>query len=258
MLQGVRGDEVVPVAIAALALAVIHLWAPHVTFSDGIPRRDVLSLAAGVSVAYVFVHVLPEIGRANRTIEIDVSQTALDVSPTVASTPVALAENHAYLITLVGFVGYYGLERLVRCSQNASGDDAPSPGVFGLHLGSFAVYNGLIGFLLVHREGGTGSLWLFALALGLHLLVTDFSLRDRYPDRYHDRGRWLLSLALLLGTGIGLATGPYPTLTDVLFAFLGGGIVLNVVKEELPAERQSRFWAFALGTGVYAVLLTAV
>jgi hypothetical protein len=41
----------------------------------------------------------------------------------------------------------------------------------------------------------------------------------------------------------------------VLFAFLAGGIVLNVIKEELPEERESRFPAFVVGTGGYAVLL---
>ena len=41
----------------------------------------------------------------------------------------------------------------------------------------------------------------------------------------------------------------------VLFAFLAGGVVLNVLKEELPEERQSRFWAFALGASAYAAIL---
>lgn len=44
----------------------------------------------------------------------------------------------------------------------------------------------------------------------------------------------------------------------VLFAFLAGGVVMNVLKEELPEERESRFWAFVLGAGLYAgVLLVA-
>ena len=31
--------------------------------------------------------------------------------------------------------------------------------------------------------------------------------------------------------------------------------MLNVLKEELPAERQSRFWAFLAGVSLYTVLL---
>ncbi|HWN44540.1 MAG TPA: hypothetical protein VNW71_20115 [Thermoanaerobaculia bacterium] len=41
----------------------------------------------------------------------------------------------------------------------------------------------------------------------------------------------------------------------LLFAFLAGGIVLNILKEELPSERESRFSAFALGAGSYAAIL---
>ncbi len=41
----------------------------------------------------------------------------------------------------------------------------------------------------------------------------------------------------------------------ILFAFLAGAIVLNVLKEELPEERQSRFWLLAPGALGYAALL---
>lgn len=41
----------------------------------------------------------------------------------------------------------------------------------------------------------------------------------------------------------------------VLFAFLTGCIVLNVLKEKLPEEHESSLWAFAAGAAVYAVVL---
>ena len=44
-------------------------------------------------------------------------------------------------------------------------------------------------------------------------------------------------------------------LLSALFAFLAGGIILNVLKEELPEDRQSRFSAFALGAIAYAAVL---
>ncbi len=40
-----------------------------------------------------------------------------------------------------------------------------------------------------------------------------------------------------------------------MFAFLAGGVVLNVLKEELPEDRKSRFSAFAVGSAAYAALL---
>jgi hypothetical protein len=47
----------------------------------------------------------------------------------------------------------------------------------------------------------------------------------------------------------------HETVIAILFALLSGGVILNVLKEELPEERESRFWAFALGAAVYAFIL---
>ncbi len=44
----------------------------------------------------------------------------------------------------------------------------------------------------------------------------------------------------------------------ILFAFSAGRAMLNVLKEELPEERKSRFWAFALGILGYTILLLAI
>ena len=82
------------------------------------------------------------------------------------------------------------------------------------------------------------------------------------PARHHgeayDRiGRWLLAAAPVLGWAAGLAVEVSPLALAALFAFLAGGVILNVLKEELPGERESRFSAFLLGTTAYAVLLLA-
>ncbi len=58
-----------------------------------------------------------------------------------------------------------------------------------------------------------------------------------------------------MGWAAGAATTVSAAAVDALFAFLAGGVVLNVLKEELPEERRSRFWPFAAGTAGYAVLL---
>jgi zinc transporter ZupT len=65
----------------------------------------------------------------------------------------------------------------------------------------------------------------------------------------------LLAAGVLAGWAIGVATAISEAALALLFAFLAGGIVLNVLKEELPEERESRFWAFALGLSAYAALL---
>jgi zinc transporter ZupT len=58
---------------------------------------------------------------------------------------------------------------------------------------------------------------------------------------------------------VGWAVGLFFEISEaaiaVLFGFLAGGVIMNVLKEELPEERESRFWAFALGAALYTVVL---
>jgi len=231
--------------LAALVLASVHLFGGRLRFLDVIPRSRLLSAAGGASVAYVFVHALPELESVGVTLDRRLAG-------------LAFVEDHAYLVALAGFVVYYGLERIVR-SRTPVGSTEPSSGVFWLHVGSFAVYDGLVGYLLFHRETpGIGALGLFAVAMALHFLVNDYGLRHQHRALYHRRGRWLLAGGVVAGGLLGAATDLDRAALGVLFAFLAGGIVLNVVKEELPPERESRFSAFAVGTAAYAALLLLV
>jgi zinc transporter ZupT len=62
----------------------------------------------------------------------------------------------------------------------------------------------------------------------------------------------------VLGWAVGAVTTISEFAIGFLFAFLAGGVVLNVLKEELPEERQSRFAPFALGAAGYGALLLMV
>jgi len=237
--------------IAAIGLVLVHLVAVKLRFLDGTPRSIWLSIAGGVSVAYVFIHVLPELSAGQQSVA-----QALEGGP-------AFLEHHVYLIALLGLAIFYGLDRLALTSRRRQRDagmsDQTSSRVFWLHVGSFAIYNMLIGYLLVHREqSGLFSLAIFFVAMALHFIVTDHSLREHHKATYLNVGRYVLAAAVVLGWMIGLLTEVSEAFIAALFAFLAGGVVLNVLKEELPAERQSRYWAFTTGVIVYAALLLAL
>ena len=244
-----------PPVLGAAILALVHVFAGGLRFLDGIPRSRWLSLAGGVSVAYIFVHVLPEL---------NAYQTRLAEGERAGM----LAEYAVYLLALVGLVVFYGLERLAKTtfSHKPSATDAEplseSGGArfaFWVHLGSFAAYNAIVGYLLTQREDESrfGLLW-YVLALGLHFVVNDHGLRQHHPHAYHRVGRWVLAGAVLVGWGIAQAVTLDPAWVAGLFAFIAGGTVLNVLKEELPEERESRFAWFAGGAVAYAAVMLAV
>ena len=117
----------------------------------------------------------------------------------------------------------------------------------------------IVGYLLVHREApGPLSLALFALAMALHFVVTDYGLRADYAQSWERIGRWALVAAVLVGWGMGAALEVSELAVAGATAFLGGGVILNVLKEELPEERKSRFSALLAGAIGYAALLLVV
>ena len=237
--------------VLAGGLAAVHLFSHRLRFLDVVPRSRWLSLSGGSAVAYVFVHLLPELAHRGAVIE-------------ESGSVLGYLEQHVYLVALLGFTVFYGLEQVVRRPPDVAGGDggngeAWGAGVFWLHIGSFALYNALIGYLLLHREEtGMASLLTFALAMGLHFLVNDYSLQDHHGRAYHCYARWLLAGAVFLGLGVGYLAPVSELRVSVLFAFIAGSVVLNVVKEELPSERESRFWAFAAGVLGYSTLLLAL
>ncbi|MCT7978156.1 hypothetical protein [Laspinema olomoucense] len=235
-----------------IALAIVHICAKNLLFLDSVPRNCWLSMAGGVSVAYTFIHIFPELSEGQATVE------ASELNG------LEFLEHHVYLISLLGFSLFYGLENLAKKSRQhqvkIGRRDATSEKVFWLHIISFALYNALIGYLLAHpeEESSVLSLWLFFIAMGLHFLVNDFGLREHHKWVYNHIGRWVLAAAVITGWAIGRATTISQEAIALLFAFLAGGIILNILKEELPEERESKFWAFAVGAAAYALLLLII
>lgn len=236
------------IAIGALVLAGVHMFAGRLQLLDRVPRSRWLSLASGTSVAYVFVHLLPQLTVAQASIERETGGL------------LAALQHHAYLVAALGLAAFYGLERLARRARRERGGEpargSVPPAVFWLHIGSFSIYNVLIGYLLAGRESAsTPQYAAFVLALALHFLVNDYGLRDHHREHYHTPGRWILALAVLAGAVLGVWVPLSEPVVLGILAFIAGGIVLNVLKEELPVERESRFGAFAIGMVGFAALL---
>lgn len=231
-----------------IGFMIIHLVAHRMKILSREPRSHFLSIAGGISVAYVFLHLLPELGDFQRELE--------------GKGVLSYLEHHIYLIALIGLVLFYGLEQFVKKAHKERkhvSSIAHHAGVFWIHIGSFALYNFSIGYLLV-REEFTDSLgpWAFFIALGVHFITNDISLDEHHDHDYAKYGRWVLTASILIGWLTGILTELHPFLVSYLVALLAGGIVLNVMKEELPEERESSFPAFLGGVVGYTVILLLI
>lgn len=243
---------IIAAGIGALALAFIHFWADKIHFSK-IPRSKWLSFAGGVSVAFIFVHVLPELKEWQETFTEEATSGA-----------VLFLDHHLYLVALLGLAFFYGLERQARISREskrtAEADKEPeTTGIFWVHIFSFAIYNFLIGYLLVHREDNTYySLFIFTTAMAFHFVVNDFGLLDHYEASYQNRGRWIIASSVILGWVVGSVTEIHDAYIGIMYAFIAGAVIMNVLKEELPEERKSNFLYFLLGIVVYTIVLLSI
>ncbi|MEO1593498.1 MAG: hypothetical protein AAFU71_19740 [Cyanobacteria bacterium J06632_22] len=234
--------------VLATCLGLVHIFASRTHWVRYLPQHWWVSIAGGVSIAYIFLDILPELSHA----QVEVEHSTLPV--------LAYLENHVYILALAGLALFYGLEKLALRSrshqQNTCGHDCTHPGIFWLHIGSFTLYNGLLGFLLLESEShGLIACLLLFFALALHFLVNDIGLREHHKQAYDRLGRWILAAAILLGWILGHGMHGTTAAIAAVWAFVSGGIILNVLKEELPAEQDSHFGLFVMGAVLYSALL---
>jgi hypothetical protein len=212
-------------------------------------KRRVLSFGAGVTIAYVFVHLLPELEAAREVLGRNEARMALP-----------FPALRVYLAALVGFILFYGLEHLVTWRRKPSGSEA-TPGEENrpgrlVHVGGFLVYVWLAGYLAVRSlEEGSTPIVLYAVALGLHFLSLDFSFLREYGSWYKNSARYAFALAPLAGWAMGIFVAFGPFFTAALLGFLSGGVIMNAIVSELPKEKEGRFLAFLIGGACYTALL---
>jgi hypothetical protein len=221
-----------------LALAFVHVfsgWLGRTTEE----RPSWLSAASGVSLAYVFVHLLPELSEAQ----------AGGFQAAAERSPLAL-DRQVYLAALAGMLLALGLERFALARGSTHG-------AFWPHMLGLCAYNLLIGGFAL-RLRSLVALVLAWVAFSAHVLINDHGLRREYGRAYQHVGRWALAGALLCGWAIAAMARPPAQLVSVLLGLVAGGVMLNSIKEELPSTRQARLPALLASAVVYSGLLLAL
>lgn len=216
--------------VAALGLCAFHLAAPTVLKA----RRHRWearggSFAAGLAAAYVFLQLVPEL-------------TEIDLASGV----------EVHFLVLVGFALLYGIE-----TKLAAGKERGTPTIheFALRLSVGVIYNTLLIYTIAEQlPDEVAASIIYVLGLGLHLVVMDNGLEERFEARFRTVGRFALCLALLLGWSLASLTDLGEGLVDPLTALLVGFFLFHILHDELPDARQAQLGAFFLGISLFAGL----
>ena len=207
-------------------LMASHYLSPFIGRIPGMGEKRVKSFAGGVAVAYVFLHMLPELVEGNEAVGRLLEEMG-------ALTP--LVDLGIFIVALAGFTLFYGLELLAQRAA-ARGPQAQS-GVYYLHLFMYCLYNFLITYTMPLRvQTGLFYAVIFTVAMAMHFIFTDRGLNRHFHAQFSIAGRLVLVGSLLAGWVVTVLTEPVSVLSvSLMIAFLSGSILYNVFREELEA-----------------------
>lgn len=224
--------------LPAIALVCVHIFAGRGPF-ERLKRGSWFSFCGGAAAAYVFLYILPILN---------------DLSSSLPTDDARWPDGEwVFVAALAGTCIFHSVGVHAR-PGHASAREA-SDLQFAIQIGAFALYNLLVGALFVVKPYASAlDAVIYQSALVLHFAVVDLSLRGHHTRAYDRIGRWVMASAVCLGWAIGHLGLAHPFATGIAFAFLAGGMILNVLKEELSQTERSSLWPFVGGVALFALL----
>ena len=237
--------------LTIMALGNIFIWKIQ-AYSVTRTHRWI-SFGTGASVAYVFVHVLPEIGIFQKKLLGYVGHNPHG----------GFLSNHLYLAALGGIFLFYLLDYLESRFEYKESHlvfhNTHFKHVFFTELLVYLLYNILVAYMVTQRPGdGIISLILITFGLTLHFIVYNLRVAESYGDLYNKYFRWLTSAGLFLGWGLGVAVNIPMVVEVTLFSFVGGVITYIALKVECSHTENRAPFFFMAGILLYTLITLAV
>jgi zinc transporter ZupT len=249
--------------LAVLFLAFWHILCGRLPLIHTVRHSNWLSFSGGVAVAYVFESLLPKLGEWQGLI---LSQKQMKFGVTKLCEDLGMVEYcgglpkfinyEIFLLTLAGLVFFLWIEWGLQSRKEEKSEQGAPSDRFHLHIGIFAAYNVLIGYITAHNIlPGMFVQALLTIALALHFLGINHTLWIHYRDRFDNLGRWIFAGSLFFGWIVGVITEFAQTIYIAMYSFLAGAIIVSVFNDELPNRHEGQFWPFLSGVLIYSYLM---
>ncbi len=213
-------------------LMAIASFSSHIFLNKIKKHKDwIVSLAAGIFVAYLFLQLFPEIYSTEDGYK-----------------------NMIFLAVLLGFALFHAGEKLMYKYLK----HGVIEGLEVLHVSFFFLYHAAIGILLVIflRESFVkGFFFFFSLTI---LLLTSSAVFEVLHERKKTgriTERWIMAAGFLAGSFIESVFNLSTRSSFLLLGFVGGVLVYVVSREVLPKDKRGNPFLFIAGVVLYSILL---
>lgn len=211
-----------------LSLAVAHYIGLKYDIRSKRNIQTFRSFAAGFSIGYVFLFLLPEVFRIREA-----------------------AQHETLYIVLLGFMFFHFTHKYI---YKVRGDSDKALLLDEIHLLTAALYFFLIAFLLVETTiVDTAKGLIITILLTVHTVLVDLSHTSLTTTHKVKYKLPIIITATFLGGLLPMFGLTNPTITTFLFSLTAGAIMYISIREEIPDEKQSNLSLFILG----ALLLIA-
>ena len=234
--------------IAVLIMIIAYYFGGRFVNSTRSDRKYLVSVAAGISVAYIFVSLLPELSDAQEFYNNKKNEEAFQLQNIII-----------YLTALLGFLFFIGLENFIiskREKDHAENQTHSSRDmVTGIYLTGFLLNNFLISYLIVYWGNSNSALFFYTIAMSVHLVALDYSAIKEFGAGFKYI-KLVMMLSLIAGWLVGILTKFPEEIEHIATGFIAGSIIINSVKDEFPKEGSNvKYKVFLISSVIYSILL---
>lgn len=236
-----------------LVMSLAHIVSKRTKILHAFESHGWVSFGAGASVAYVFVHIFPEIGIFQQQIT---GHGGHDQSVSFINQPL-------YLAALGGLCLLYLLDTI----ESNFNDEKSNPlqqhkyytPFFVLRSVLYVLYNIMIAYIITQRPGeGIINITLIAIALMFHFIVINVRGHEKYGKLFERYMRWPAAGGLIIGWVLGILINIPDVITLTVFSLIGGMITYIALKSELPQTEHRAPFHFLTGVAIYAIIALAI
>jgi len=216
--------------VLSLLLGIIHFFSDKFKPEEGPKHYRIISFAAGISIAYLFLDLLPHTYEAAEFLQ-----------------------HWVFVFLLLGFAVLHLAEKYVY--KHADQEHTPSY-LTEIHFVSFFVYYFLVGIVVVervHENTFEGVLFLFPIMI--HAGLSSASLAQIHGRLRENIWRKIaLSLSPILGVILAIFFSIPMVLNNILISLIAGALLYIMVKEFLPEKKEGQPFFFILGMVLFILV----